>query len=152
MGGAVAAGVELDPAALGRLRSSSKGELVFPSDATYDERRKIWNGSIDRRPALIARCAAVADVVAAVRFAKRAGLIVAVRAGGHSWPGLSLCDGGVVIDLSLMKGILVDPEAATVRAAAGVLLGELDRATQAFGLAVPAGIATHTRLARVTPA
>ncbi len=86
----------------------------------------------------------------AIRFARRTGSIVAVRSGGHSWPGLSLCDGGVVIDLSLMKGIRVDPEARTVRAQAGVLLGELDRETQAFGLAVPAGVVTHTGLAGLT--
>jgi hypothetical protein len=140
----------IDEAAMAELEAGFRGELIRSGDAPYDEQRKIWNGSIDRRPTLIARCAAVADVVAAVRFAKRTGLIVAVRGGGHSWPGLSLCDGGVVIDLSLMKGIRVDPEAATVRAQAGVLLGELDRATQAFGLAVPAGIVTHTGLAGLT--
>jgi FAD/FMN-containing dehydrogenase len=106
----------------------------------------VWNGSIDRFPALIARCAGVADVIAAVKFAKDNGLLVAVRGGGHSYPGYSVCDGGLVIDLSLMKGIRVDPEACTVRAQAGVLLGELDRETQAFGLAVPSGIVTHTGL------
>src|SRR5439155_1736574 len=113
-------------------------------------RRKIWNGSIDRYPAVIARRAGVADVMAATRFAHRTGLQVAVRSGGHSFPGLSTCDGGLMIDLSPMKGIRVDPEARTARAQAGVLLGELDRETQAFGLAVPAGIVTHTGLAGLT--
>ena len=145
-----AKGSLIDQAAWGELEAVFAGQLIRSSDPTYDEHRKIWNGSIDRRPALIARCAGVADVVAAVRFAQRSGLVVAVRSGGHSWPGLSLCDGGVVIDLSLMKGIRVDPEARTVQVQAGVVLGELDRATQAFGLAVPAGIVTHTGLAGLT--
>src|SRR5881397_2849362 len=141
---------ELDETALSELEGSFRGQLVGPGDPGYDEHRRIWNGSIDRFPALIARCAGVADVVAAVRFARDTGLEVAVRGGGHSFPGLSLCDGGVVIDLGLMKGVRVDPEARTVRAQAGVLLGELDRETQAFGLAVPAGIVTHTGMAGLT--
>ena len=141
---------KLDDPAVKELEGSFRGELVRSEDDTYDEHRKIWNGSIDRYPALIARCAGVADVIAAVRFARRAGLVVAVRSGGHSFPGQSLCDGGIVIDLGLMKGIRVDPEARTARAQAGVLLGELDRETQAFGLAVPAGIVTHTGLAGLT--
>ena len=141
---------KLDETALGELRGSFRGPMVRPGDPTYDEDRKIWNESIDRFPALIARCAGVADVIAAVRFARATGLAVAVRSGGHSFPGLSLCDGGIVIDLGPMKGIRVDPEARTARAQAGVLLGELDRETQAFGLAVPAGIVTHTGLAGLT--
>jgi hypothetical protein len=142
--------VEIDEAALGELAGSFRGQLVRPGDPTYDEHRGIWNGSIDRYPALMARCAGVADVIAAVRFGKRTGLPVAVRSGGHSFPGQSVCDGGLVIDLSLMKGTRVDPEAGTARVQAGVLLGELDRETQAFGLAVPAGIVTHTGLAGLT--
>ena len=128
------------------LRDGFRGELLSPQDSGYEDARKVWNGSINRFPALIARCAGVADVIAAVKFAKDNGLLVAVRGGGHSFPGLSVCDGGLVIDLSPMKGIRVDPEARTVRAQAGVLLGELDRETQAFGLAVPSGIVTHTGL------
>jgi hypothetical protein len=143
-------GVAIGEVALAELQATFGGELVRPGDASYDERRRIWNGSIDRRPALIARCAGVADVIAAVRFARRVGLVVAVRSGGHSWPGLSVCDGGLVIDLGAMKGIRVDPEAHTVRAQAGVLLGELDQETQAFGLVVPAGIVTHTGVAGLT--
>jgi hypothetical protein len=142
--------LDLDAGALAELSSGYRGELVRPGDSEYDEHRKVWNGSIDRFPALIARCAGVADVIAALRFARRTGLDVAVRGGGHSFPGLSTCDGGVVIDLGLMKGIRVDPEARTARAQAGVLLGELDRETQAFGLAAPAGIVTHTGLAGLT--
>jgi hypothetical protein len=142
--------IEIDEAALGELAGSFRGHLVRPEDPTYDEHRSIWNGSIDRHPALIARCAGVADVIAAVRFGRRTGLPVAVRGGGHSFPGQSVCDGGLVIDLGLMKGTRVDPEARTARAQPGVLLGELDRETQAFGLAVPAGIVTHTGLAGLT--
>jgi hypothetical protein len=128
------------------LQDGFRGELLRPQDPGYEDARKVWNGSITRFSALIARCAGVADVIAAVKFAKDNGLLVAVRGGGHSFPGLSVCDGGLVIDLSLMKGIRVDPEARTARAQAGVLLGELDRETQAFGLAVPSGIVTHTGL------
>ena len=141
---------KVDDAALDEFSGSFRGALIRPADAVYDEQRKIWNGSIDRRPALIARCAGVADVIAAVRFARKQGLLVAVRSGRHSYPGLSVCDAGVVIDLGQMKNMRVDPEAGTARAQAGVLLGEMDSETQAFGLAVPAGIVTHTGLAGLT--
>ena len=140
----------IDQDALAELRTRFRGEIILPNDPRYGERRRVWNGSIDRFPAIIARCAGVADVIAAVRFARRTGLLVAVRGGGHSFPGLSTNDGGIVIDLSLMKGIRVDPEARTVRVQAGVLLGELDRETQAFGLATPSGIVTHTGVAGLT--
>ena len=142
--------IRLDDRAVTELRRALAGELLRPDDPAHDEHRRVWNGSIDRVPALIARCTGVADVIAAVRFARQSGLAVAVRGGGHSFPGLSVCDGGLVIDLSPMKGIRVDPEARTVHAQAGVLLGELDREAQAFGLAVPAGIVTHTGLAGLT--
>jgi FAD/FMN-containing dehydrogenase len=142
--------VHIDARATNELASTLRGELVRPGDATYEQHRKVWNGSIDRFPALIARCHGAADVVAAVRFARGHGLLVAVRGGGHSFPGHSVCDGGMVIDLSLMKGIRVDPAGRTVRAQAGVLLGELDRETQAFGLVVPAGFVSHTGLAGLT--
>jgi FAD binding domain/Berberine and berberine like len=141
---------QLDPSALQELHAGFRGELVGPSHRAYDDTRTIWNGSIDRYPVLVARCADASDVIAAVRFARRHPLPVAVRSGGHSFPGLSVCDGGIVIDLGLMKGIRVDPERRTVRAQAGVLLGDLDAATQPFGLAVPAGIVTHTGLAGLT--
>ncbi len=136
--------------ALRELEASFAGELVSPEDATYDRRRAVWNGSIDRHPALIARCTGASDVSAAVRFAQRTGLPLAVKGGGHSFPGQSVCDDGVVVDLGEMKEIVVDPRARTATAEAGVLLGDLDRETQAHGLAVPAGIVTHTGLAGLT--
>src|SRR5256885_9266775 len=126
---------DLDVAALGALADGFRGELLGPEHGLYDEHRRVWNASISRFPALIARCATVADVIGAVRFAHRTGLEVAVRGGGHSFPGLSTCDGGVVIDLSPMKGIRVDPDARAVRAQAAVLLAELDAGTQATGMA-----------------
>jgi hypothetical protein len=141
---------EIGRIAVDELQASFRGDLVGPADAGYDEHRKVWNGSIDRRPALIARCTGVADVRAAIRFARLHGLQVAVRAGGHSFPGLSVCDDGMVIDLAPMKGIRVDPGGRTARVQAGVLLGELDRETQEFGLAVPSGIVTHTGVAGLT--
>jgi hypothetical protein len=147
---AISEAVRIDEGAFADLEAGFRGELVRPGDSTYDEHRKIWNGSINKFPALIARCAGVADVIAAVRFARRTGLITAVRGGGHSFPGLSTCDSGVMIDLSPMKGVRVDPEAGTARVQAGVLLGELDRETQAFGRAAPSGIVTHTGVAGLT--
>jgi FAD/FMN-containing dehydrogenase len=135
---------------LERLRSSFRGPVISPEDEGYDEARSIWNGAIERRPACIARCTGVADVVAAVRFASERDLQVAVRSGGHGVGGHALCDGGLVIDLSPMKGIRVDPVARTARADAGVLWGELDRETQLFGLATVGGIVTHTGIAGLT--
>ena len=105
------------------LAGSFRGQLIGPADDGYDLHRRVWNGSIDRRPAVIARCAGVADVMAAVRAARREGALTAVRGGGHSFPGLSVCDDGVVIDMGIMKGIRVDPVARVARAQAGVLLG-----------------------------
>jgi FAD/FMN-containing dehydrogenase len=145
-----ATGIKLDEAALRGLEGFFRGQLVRPGDPAYDGHRRVWNGSIDRSPALIACCAGVGDVISAVGFARDAGLEVAVRSGGHSFPGVSVCDGGVVIDLGLMKGIHVDPEARTARAQAGVLWGEFDRETQMFGLATTGGIVTHTGIAGLT--
>src|SRR5437867_10315384 len=104
----------IDRAAVDELQASFRGEVVGPADAGYEEHRKVWNGSIDRRPGLIARCAGVADVRAAVRFAREHELLVAVRGGGHSFPGLSVCDGGLLIDLGSMKGTRVEPELGKV--------------------------------------
>ena len=140
----------IDPAALAELERSYRGKLVRPGDPDYDEHRRVWNGSIDRRPALIARCVCGEDVVAAVRIGRRTGLPVAVRSGGHSFPGLSVCDDGIVIDLRSMTGLHVDRDAGIARVQAGVLLGELDAATQPHGLAVPIGAISHTGLAGLT--
>src|SRR6185295_7014728 len=147
---AIAEGLTLEETAVAEFSAGLRGDLVGRDDADYDEARKIWNGSIDRRPALIARCAGVADVVSAVKFARASGLPVAVRSGGHSFPGLSMADDAFVIDLSPMKGVRVEPGACTASVQAGVLLGELDKETQAFGLAVPSGIVTHTGVAGLT--
>src|SRR3954466_12099160 len=147
---AIAEGLTLEDTALAELTAGLRGHVVGRGDPTYDEARRIWNGSIDKRPALIAHCAGVADVMSAVKFARRHGLRVAVRSGGHSFPGLSVADDAFVIDLSLMKGVRVDPHERTARVQAGVLLGELDRETQPFGLAAPSGIVTHTGVAGLT--
>jgi FAD/FMN-containing dehydrogenase len=133
-----------------RLRDSTRGAVIDPADESYDAARAIWNGAIDRRPACVARCTGVADIVAAVRFARERDLLVAVRSGGHGVGGHALCDGGLVIDLSPMKGIRVDPAAGAARAEAGVLWGELDRETQLHGLATVGGIVTHTGIAGLT--
>jgi FAD/FMN-containing dehydrogenase len=125
-------------------------ELLGPADTGYDEARRVWNGAIDRRPAIIARCTSPADVAAAVRLARERDLPLAVRGGGHSIGGMSVCDGGLVVDLSPMREIAVDPHARTARAGGGVLWGELDAATQAHGLATVGGIVTHTGIAGLT--
>ena len=142
--------VGLDQAALRELGAGFRGELIESGTPGYDEHRKVWNGSIDRHPAVIARCAGTEDVIAAIRFAQQTGLPLAVRGGGHSFPGHSVCDGGLVVDMSKLTGVSVDAEARTATAQAGVLLGQLDVATQAHGLAAPAGIVTHTGLAGLT--
>jgi FAD/FMN-containing dehydrogenase len=126
------------------LAESLRGELIRPSDPGYDEARAIWNGAHDRRPALIVRCAGVADVMRAVEFARSEELLVAVRGGAHSIPGFSTCDGGIVIDLSPMKGIRVDAEARTAVAQPGLLWSEFDHETQAHGLAVTGGLVSTT--------
>jgi FAD/FMN-containing dehydrogenase len=126
------------------------GELLAPNDPTYDEARKIWNGAIDRRPALIARCRDAHDVAAALRLARERDLPIAVRGGGHGVGGMAVNDDGLVVDLTPMKAIAVDPPARTARAQGGVLWGELDAATQAHGLATVGGIVTHTGIAGLT--
>src|ERR687883_368380 len=120
------------------------GDVLVPGHPGYDQARRVFNGMIDRRPAVIARCASTADVVAAVEAARERGLLVAVRGGGHSFSGLSTCDDGIVIDLAGLKSIEVDPEARIARAGGGVLWGELDAATQAHGLHTPGGRVTTT--------
>jgi FAD/FMN-containing dehydrogenase len=132
------------------FRAGFRGEVLTPADAGYDDARRVWNGNIDRHPGLIARCAGAADVVAAVNLARERGLLVSVRGGGHNIAGDSVCDGGLVIDTSPMKGIRVDPERQRVRAEAGVKWGELDRETQAFGLATTGGTVSDTGIAGLT--
>ena len=136
--------------ALEELNSSLRGYLLRPGDTAYDEARKLWNGVFDRRPAVIVRCAGAADVIGAVKVARRDGLRVAVRGGGHSFPGHSVCDDGLVIDLSCMKAIRVDPGARTARAQAGVRWIEFDHETQAFGLATTGGTVSDTGIAGLT--
>src|SRR5262249_22768153 len=140
----------LDRAAVDTLEPSFLGELVRPGDGHYDDVRKIWNGNIDRRPALIARCRGVADVIAAVRFAREQDLPTSVRGGGDAVAGYALCDEGVLIDLSLMTGSRVDPLAQTIRVEGGCLNEHVDRESQVFGLAVTGGIVSHTGVAGLT--
>ena len=140
----------MDTAALASFGGTFHGEIVPPGSANYETARLVWNGMIDRRPALIARCAAVEDVISAIRFARDQGMVIAVRCGGHSIGGFSTCDDGIVIDLSLMKGVRVDPEARTARVAGGSLLRDLDAAAQAHGLACPVGVVGHTGVAGLT--
>ncbi len=140
----------LDEAVVQELAASFRGELIRSRDDGYDAARAVFNAMIDRRPALIARCTGVADVMAAVRFARDNDLTLAIRGGGHSVPGYGVCEGGIVVDLSSMKGVWVDPEARTARAQAGLTWGELDRETQQFGLAVTGGRVTHTGIAGLT--
>src|SRR5215475_5502736 len=120
----------LEDAVVEDLRANLRGSLLRPGDAGYDEARKVWNGNIDKRPALIARCAGVSDVINAVNFARTNQLLVSVRGGGHNIPGNCVCNGGLVIDLTRMKGIRVDPTSRTVRAEGGVKWGEFDHETQ----------------------
>lgn len=142
--------VPIPTVSIDALRERVKGQVVGPGDDGYEEHRRVWNGSITGSPALIVRCSGVGDVRAAVSFARQHDLLTAVRGGGHSFPGHSTCDGGIVIDTGPMKGISVDPDTRIARAGAGVLLGELDRETQHLGLAVPAGIVSHTGIAGLT--
>jgi FAD/FMN-containing dehydrogenase len=132
------------------MSATATTEVLSPGDAGYDDARRLWNAAIDRRPALIVRARNAADVTFGVRHARELDLELAVRGGGHSSAGHSVTEGGVMIDLSLMKRVAVDPAARTVRVDPGVLLGELDRATQEHGLAVPAGTVSHTGVAGLT--
>ena len=133
-----------------QFRSSLRGEILRPSDAGYDEARRVWNGMIDRRPGLIVRCHGVDDVVGAVRFARTNGITVAVRGGGHSAAGLGVCDAGVVIDLSPMREVRVDAARRVARAQGGATWADLDRATQAHGLATTGGVISTTGIGGLT--
>ena len=132
------------PALFDSLSSALRGPVIQPSDEGYDAARAVYNAMIDRRPAAIAQCADVADVMTAVRFARENGLTVAVRGGGHNAGGLGVWDDALVIDLSAMRGVIVDPQARTVRAEGGCVWGDVDHATHAFGLATPSGILSST--------
>jgi len=137
----------LDTNHFAELQAELRGTLLKPPDADYEAARRIWNGMIDRRPAAIARCVGSADVMAAVRFARKHRLPLAVRGGGHNVAGRSICDDGLVIDLSQMRSVHVDQSRSVVKVAGGALLGDIDRATQPFGLAVPMGAVSETGIA-----
>ncbi|HTS57019.1 MAG TPA: FAD-binding oxidoreductase [Terriglobales bacterium] len=133
-----------------QLKSAFRGELIQPTDGAYDQARKVYNAMIDKRPKLIARCVDVADVMAAVRYGRENVMLTAIRGGGHNGGGLGICDGGLVIDLSQMKGVRVDPAARTARVAAGCVWGDVDHATHPFGMAVPCGFIATTGVAGLT--
>lgn len=140
----------LSQAAVRDFEARLRGPLVTPAHADYDAVRAIWNGMIDRRPAMIARCTGTADVIEAVAFARTHELPVAVRGGGHNVAGSSVCDGGLMIDLSPMRGVHVDPGRRTARVQGGATLGDLDHESQAFGLATPGGVVSTTGIAGLT--
>jgi FAD/FMN-containing dehydrogenase len=142
--------VGMDEVALQDFASRLRGDLLRPGDASYEQARQLYNGMIDKRPALIARCVDVADVIGAVNFARENKLTLAVRGGGHNGAGLASCDGGLVIDLSRMKGIRVDPAARTARVEGGCTWGDVDHATHPFGLATPSGFISTTGVGGLT--
>jgi FAD/FMN-containing dehydrogenase len=134
----------------GVLKAQVRGDLVQPGDTNNDEARKLYNAMIDKKPAAIARCVDVADVMACVNFARSNGTLLAVRGGGHNGPGLGSCDGGMVIDLSRMRGVRVDPVAKTAQVAGGCVWGDVDHATHPFGLAAASGIISTTGVGGLT--
>src|ERR1700730_6888864 len=140
----------LEEAVIDGFKATLQGPLFRPGEADYDDARKIWNGMIDRRPALIARCRGVADIINSVNFARTHELLVAVRGGGHNIAGNAVCNGGLMIDLSAMRSVRVDPVQTTARAEAGATWGEFDRETQAFGLATTGGQISTTGIAGLT--
>ena len=143
-------GEALKDASIEAFQGNLRGEVLRPDDDGYDATREVWNAMIDRRPALIARCTGAADVIECVRFAREHDLLVSVRGGGHNVAGNAVCDGGLMIDLAPMKSIRVDQVARTARAEPGVLWGEFDRETQAFGLATTGGMISTTGIAGLT--
>src|SRR5271170_964252 len=136
--------------AIAKFAQTLRGPAIGRDHPDYDDARKLYTASIDKRPLVIARCADVADVIAAVNFGRESKLPVAIRGGGHNGPGLGSVDDGLVIDLSMMKGVRVDPATKTVRVGAGCVTGDVDHATHAFGLAVPFGIISTTGVAGLT--
>jgi FAD/FMN-containing dehydrogenase len=137
-------------AAVGSLRGASSGEIFLAGDAGYDKARAVWNAMIDRRPAVIVRCKTVDDVIAAVRFAGARDLPVSIRGGGHNVAGHAVCDDGVMIDLSSMRGVRVDPDLRRAWVEGGATWGDVDRETQVFGLATPGGLISDTGVAGLT--
>lgn len=140
----------MNSGATAKLREELRGEVIQPDDAGYDDARKVYNGMIDKRPAVIARCADVADIIASVRFGRENDLLTAIRGGGHNAAGLGICDDGLVIDLSKMKNVHVDLKAKTARIAPGCVWGDVDHATHAFGMAIPSGFISTTGVAGLT--
>ncbi len=132
------------------FRKSLRGQVLLAGDAGYDEVRRVWNASIDRRPALIARCKDAGDVQKSVQLAREYGLLVAVRCGGHSSAGRGVCDDGLIIDLSTMRNVRVDANRKTARVEGGALLGDLDTASQVHGLATTTGTVSHTGVGGLT--
>ncbi|WP_363465197.1 FAD-binding oxidoreductase [Halogeometricum borinquense] len=143
-------GPDIDESAIEQLQEGLRGQLILPENTEYDDARAIYNAMIDKHPRFIVQCATVADVITAVNFGREHDLATAVRGGGHNGPGLALVDGGLVIDLSEMTGIRVDPDAKTVRAEPGCTWGDVDHATHAFGLATPSGIISTTGIGGLT--
>ena len=133
-----------------QLRSTFRGELIQPTDNSYDNARKVYNGMIDRRPRIIAYCTDVSDVISAVNFGRENKLLMSIRGGGHNAGGLGICDDGLVIDLSKIKYSIVDTEAGTVRVGGGNTWGDVDHATNGFGYAVPSGIISTTGVGGLT--
>ena len=140
----------VDADALQAFALQMRGPVLTSADSDYEQARMIWNGLIDRRPALIAQCSGTADVVDAVNFAREHDLLVSIRGGGHNVAGKAVNDGGIVIDLSAMRGVHVDSQSGRVRVQGGATLGDVDRETQLFGLAVPAGVVSTTGVAGLT--
>jgi FAD/FMN-containing dehydrogenase len=140
----------IDASVIGNFVAGLGGRTIMPVDPDYDAARRIWNASIDKYPGMIVRCSGVADVIHAVSFARAQDILISVRGGGHNVAGRALCDDGIVIDLSTMKGILVDPAQRTVLVQAGATLADVDRETHVFGLAVPAGVVSRTGIAGLT--
>src|SRR5664279_833709 len=132
------------------LKATLRGDLILPADPGYNEARKLYNGMIDKKLGAIARCVDVADVMACVNYARENGTLLAIRGGGHNGPGLGSCNDGLVIDLSRMRGVRVDPVAKIAQVAGGCVWGDVDHATHAFGLAVPSGILSTTGVGGLT--
>jgi FAD/FMN-containing dehydrogenase len=142
--------ITLEEDTIRKFKESLRGELILAEDAGYNDARSIWNAMIDRRPALIARCLGVADVVTCVNFARERGVILSIKGGGHNIAGLAVCEGGLMLDMSRMRGVWVDPTMRTARAQAGCLLGDVDRETQVHGLAAVLGFVSNTGIAGLT--